>query len=735
VRPSVQAAVAAVAAIAISTAGAATAEASAPSNDAFSAAAPLAVGQQISSDNLDATVEPGEPNAALVAVSGECAAFSDGPQCGASVWYAFTPASGGQYTIETCDRGTDMDTVLGVYTGATIGAAVLVGPPPAQNDDTPGCGGGFGDNGSQVTFTAAAGTTYHVDLTGFRGEMGSFYLRAYSGPAVARPVPDTAIPRDGSFLGATTTFGRASVLSGPRHTPSFPFISTPRGAAFECSLDGAAFTGCSSPMSFDGLASGDHTFAVRAIAGGAIDPTPVVERFAIGDTTPPETSPLVGPSGDTPSTSATWLTASNERNGSGSHFNCHFDGQAAINNCSHTATFSPLCMGAHTFDAAAWDRAINLDATPVTASINVTTGTACAPPTVAATATTATNPTAASISFPYDNKGAGATLRVEYGKTTSYGQELRPRFLTPSAPNSFTSFFQFLDPGTLYHYRVTISTPFGTQSTADQTFTTTALGATTLPAVQTDDPTAIGHLAARLPVKIDAAGMDTLYSAYVEPTGHPVTLDSPAISGDGIIPGTSTGPQAGSVSVVDLEPGKSFDYRIGAIHQGSDANGVLGPTRTLTVPDLPGPSGGSGGGGGGSAATTAVPVIGPTAGAASLAARTAKVTKGKVALRLRCSAAGPCAGSLEIDATGASAVRKKKKPTKTVVARGRYSLAAGTTATVTVPLNAKGRKLLRKHHGKLTTKLVLSPAGATATTSNLTLKQTATKRKKPKRRH
>jgi hypothetical protein len=719
--------VAILAALAISAVGATTAGAAAPSNDAFSAAAPLALDQEISSANLDATVEAGEPNAAGVSISGECGAFADGPNCGSSVWYAFTPAAPGQVTIETCDRGTDMDTVVGVYTGATIGAAVVVG----QNDDA--CPGGYSGNGSRVTFTATAGTTYHVDVTGFGGEMGSFYLRAYSGPGVARPNPDTAISRLSSFANLANALNNGSILSGPRHTPSFSFISTPPGAAFECSLDGAAFAGCSSPAAFDSVPGGDHTFAVRASAGGATDPTPVVERFTI-DTAPPETSLLGGPSGDTASTTAQWLLASSERNGSGFNFTCHFDGQTALN-CGRNRTFSNLCQGPHTFDAAAWDRALNLDPTPVNPSINVTTGTACAPPTVGATTAMTPHPTTASITFPFDDKGAGATLRVEYGKTTSYGQELKPQFLNPAAPSVFGQTLRFLDPGTTYHYRVTITTPFGTQSTADQTINTTPLGGT-LPAVQTEDPVAIGHYAVRLPVRIDPAGVDTIYEAFVVPAGQPITPGSQTLPGEGTIPGTSTGPQAGAVAVVDLDPGKSYEYRISARHNTmSDANEVLGPTRTFTVPDFPGPSAGSAGtGGGGTATTPPIPVIGPTAGAASLAARTAKVTKGKAALRLRCSAAGPCAGSLEIDATGASATRKKKKPKKAVVARGRYSIAAGTTATVRVPLTAKGKRLLREHHGKLTTKLILSPAGGTKTTSALTLKQTATKRKKPKRK-
>ena len=668
----------------------------------------------------------------MAARSGDCVAITDGPLCTASIWYVFTPATSGQYTVETCDRGSDMDTVLGVYTGATIGAAVEVG----SNDDA--CAGGFSGNGSRVTFTATGGTTYHVDLTGFAGEMGSFYLRSYAGPGVARPIPDTSISRDSSYTAQSVTQGGATVLSGPRHSASFSFASEPPGGALECSLDGAAFGGCSSPVSFDGLTSGDHTFAVRAQTGGTTDPTPVVERFTV-DTTAPETFLQSGPSGDTASTSAQWIVASSERNGTGGNFICSVDATQP-NTCPFNRSVSSLCNGPHSYSSAAFDRAANLDATPVTPSINVTTGTACASPTVGTSTTTAVTPTSAGIQYPIDNKGAGSRTRAEFGKTTSYGQEGFPSSLSPAAPKTTSTFFSFLDPGTLYHYRVTITTPFGTQTTPDQTFTTAPLGGT-LPAVQTEDPVIVGHYAARLPVKIDTTGVATVYGVHIVPAGQPVTPFSPFISAGVTIPGTGTGPQEGAIDVVDLEPGKSYDYRVAAIHSGSDQNAVFGPTRSFTMPSLSSPSSSSSGAGGGGSATTttpAPPLVLPAAGAASLATRTAKVTKGKVALVLRCSSAGPCAGALEIDAVGASAARKKKKakkPTKAVVARGRYAVAAGASATVTVPLNAKGRTLLRKHHGKLTTKLILSPAGAQATTSSLTLKQSPTKtKKKPKRK-
>ena len=43
---------------------------------------------------------------------------------------------------------------------------------------------------------------------------------------------------------------------------------------FECSLDGAGFTACTSPVTYERLSGGDHAFEVRAVKGGALDKSP-----------------------------------------------------------------------------------------------------------------------------------------------------------------------------------------------------------------------------------------------------------------------------------------------------------------------------------------------------------------------------------------------------------------------------------------------------------------------------
>ncbi len=79
-----------------------------------------------------------------------------------------------------------------------------------------------------------------------------------------------------------------TITSGPSgstrdRNQSFRFVSSePSGARFQCSLDGAAFSACSSPKTLSNLSFGSHTFRVRAIdAAGNVDPTPATRTFTV----------------------------------------------------------------------------------------------------------------------------------------------------------------------------------------------------------------------------------------------------------------------------------------------------------------------------------------------------------------------------------------------------------------------------------------------------------------------
>lgn len=106
-------------------------------------------------------------------------------------------------------------------------------------------------------------TTTHTDI-------GAVELRAV--------VPDTTIDSGPPATNAPTDV-------------SFAFSSTTSDVNFECSLDGGAFASCTSPKTYTGLADGEHSFRVRAVADGTPDPTPASATFSVTGATPPANPP------------------------------------------------------------------------------------------------------------------------------------------------------------------------------------------------------------------------------------------------------------------------------------------------------------------------------------------------------------------------------------------------------------------------------------------------------------
>jgi hypothetical protein len=210
-------------------------------------------------------------------------------------------------------------------------------------------GGGFSACSSPKTYSGVADGAH------------TFQVRAVDPAGNADASPDSyawsidATPPDTS-IGAGAPAALTTSTSA-----SFTFSATEGGSTFQCSLDGAAFSSCSSPRAYSGLADGSHTFQVRATdTASNTDPSPSSHTWTV-DTTPPVTS--IGPTmpaANTSATSATFDLASNE---AGSTFECALDG-AAFAPCTTPANYSGLADGSHTFSVRATDQIGNLDASP-----------------------------------------------------------------------------------------------------------------------------------------------------------------------------------------------------------------------------------------------------------------------------------------------------------------------------------------------------------------------------------
>jgi hypothetical protein len=565
----------------------AAASAAPPSNDDFANPLTLTVGDAISGTNVDATSQADEPNPegnngspyTIYITENDCTTLTEAPKCGNSVWYSFQAPETTNYTIATCDRGTDFDSVLGVYTGDTIGAATQVG----ANDDGDGvCQGGDSEVGSSVAFDATAGTTYHVQVAGYGADQGSFYLHA--NPTAAPPppaAPDTQIATLHSVAGAQLN-AYAYTKSGPRQTPSFDFYSDEDGATFECSLDGAAFSHCVSPVSYDDL-SGSHQFAVRAVVAGVPDPTPAIERFSV-DNQGPDTSLLGGASGSTSNSSIDWGFAGSERSFE-VDIRCKLDGQPPLTSsyCGNTGgtTTNPLCNGPHEMQAAEVDLAYNIDPTPLVRDFTETGGSACAPPTLTAPVDYPPEDSATSQLYFLggDLNGQGGTLSVQYGTTTAYGESLADQGVGPGILNGSAT-FRYLQPGTEYHWKATVTSPAGSADTGDLTFTTPAASGD-VPDVSVGTPVVTGHYAAAIPLTIDLKGASGTYGVLVDSSG-PARDGSPVLYAEDQL--TASGPQSRTLDLIDLKPGTTYHVR--GFAQG--AQYALSPSDvTFTVPPLP----------------------------------------------------------------------------------------------------------------------------------------------------
>jgi hypothetical protein len=78
-----------------------------------------------------------------------------------------------------------------------------------------------------------------------------------------------------------TRFTRQPQPSTHDTDAGFAFLARPRAAKFECSLDGAPFAACTSPLALHSLARGRHDLRIRARVGDVVEATPAAASWRI----------------------------------------------------------------------------------------------------------------------------------------------------------------------------------------------------------------------------------------------------------------------------------------------------------------------------------------------------------------------------------------------------------------------------------------------------------------------
>jgi hypothetical protein len=234
-----------------------------PANDAFLTAAPLSgTSATASASNQEATKETGEPNHA----------YSYG---GHSIWYRWVAPSDGAVAIDTF--GSNFDTVLGVYTGATVEGLTVV----ASNDQA-------GGNQSAVRFGVIAGRTYMIAVDGWSGSRGNVALHlllsgkpANDDFASAEELSGPQASATGDTSGAVSEPGEPGAGWYPAHASVWYSWTAPETAGATIDTAGSGFntvlavytgttvSGLVSVASNDDASSATKTsrVAFRAIAG------------------------------------------------------------------------------------------------------------------------------------------------------------------------------------------------------------------------------------------------------------------------------------------------------------------------------------------------------------------------------------------------------------------------------------------------------------------------------------
>ena len=150
---------------------------------------------------------------------------------------------------------------------------------------------------------------------------------------------------------ASVVFGSTPANPSQARTATFTWSSTPPGAVFTCSLDGAVGTSCASGISLSGLSDGSHRFTVRAKAPG-YRPGTATYSWQVA-ATPPGAPTIVAVPSPTKSQSAT-ISFSNSDPNAYSH-SCALDGATAEPCTSPLIVAGPLGDGSHTVVVTARD--------------------------------------------------------------------------------------------------------------------------------------------------------------------------------------------------------------------------------------------------------------------------------------------------------------------------------------------------------------------------------------------
>ncbi|MGC1850804.1 MAG: N,N-dimethylformamidase beta subunit family domain-containing protein, partial [Solirubrobacterales bacterium] len=278
---------------------------------------------------------------------------------------------------------TEPDLLLSPKTFVTPPAAPLLSavvPTSPANQNSPKVVGsaaagttvnlyaGSGCSGSPVATVTAAGLAAGIAVSVADNSTTSFRATAASGAGTSACSAPIVYVEDSNAPETQIDTKPAAIANST--TANFAFSGSDPGgsgiASFECRRDGGAWSACTSPQEYTGLAEGNHSFEVKAIdKAGNTDSTPATYSWTV-DSKAPETQIDTKPAALVNVTTANFAFSGSDPGGSGiASFECRRDG-GAWSACTSPLEYTGLLAGAHSFEVKAIDKAGNVDSTPAT---------------------------------------------------------------------------------------------------------------------------------------------------------------------------------------------------------------------------------------------------------------------------------------------------------------------------------------------------------------------------------
>jgi len=233
-----------------------------------------------------------------------------------------------------------------------------------------------------------------------------------------------------------TTITDHPVTLTNQSTAAFKFTSSKPQSTFECSLDSAPFTTCSTPLTLNGLAEQSHTLRVRAIdAGRHVDPSPDAFTWKV-DLTAPSAPSITRPVAGALVTPTPVITGTAEANSTVTVYVDNRPPETVTADANGAWSFTPqtpLSESGHTVRATSTDPAGNLGPTSAPVSFSVDT----LPPVTQLTRTPESASNSADATFEFTSE-AGATFecRLDGGAYTACTSP----FTVPNLPGGSHTF-------------------------------------------------------------------------------------------------------------------------------------------------------------------------------------------------------------------------------------------------------------------------------------------------------